>query len=134
MSDYLQSRVQYDEWLQGHLETLASAGKGACSATEAQRARQALERRYPVDDRGAVAELNQRGFDVPPWILEMLADGLKLRHIGGVRVWYPSDIDRVFNYCRSNEVDELLTGSARRRKARGISWAEEAAVNSELLA
>ena len=57
--------------------------------------RQAWERRYPRDLKLVHRELVARDIRLPQGVLERHEEIARLVVIGGVKVWYPSDVDRM---------------------------------------
>lgn len=119
---YIASRQEHDQEREAFIQSLFHD-----APDQAQRAR---EQFYPVDIRGAIAELRRRGLDACETSFPAFCDLASLRRIGRSYVLYPADIDAVA--LRMAEVN-LLLPSAKRRKEMGVSYGQEAEVQRELL-
>jgi len=86
----MMNREEYDAYQAKQLQ-LAFSG----SSNAEEKIRQAWERRYPRELPLVKRELVMRDIRLAPGVLERYEEFGKLLEIGGVKVWYPSDIDRM---------------------------------------
>lgn len=123
LATYLMSRGQYEARCRERLESL--------NPDDPERVARALLHRYPATSEQAAAELQTRGLDAAAEALPSLARniGLEPRVIGRSHVWYPDDVDVLAEVL---DGANRLTHPAMWRRARGVSVAQEIAIEREV--
>lgn len=123
LSPYIMSREQYEDRCRDRLESL--------SPDNPERVTRSLRHRYPATSEQAAEELRTRGLDATAEALPALARnlGLELRVVGRNHVWYPDDIDSL---AEALDGANRLTHPAIWRRARGVSVAQEIAIEREV--
>jgi hypothetical protein len=112
--------VTREEFETHRVQVLMDAGQ-AGSLDEAQRM---VDREYPKSTDWAIDELQFRGLDATPWVIEGYCRRAEYAPpvVGGSRVWTKATIDRL---AEAMERDDRLTVGATYRKEFGLSWREE---------
>ncbi|MCP3981831.1 MAG: hypothetical protein GY716_21215 [bacterium] len=123
LSPYIMSREQYEDRCRERLESSL--------ADDPDRVTRALLHRYPATSEQAAGELRTRGSEVSAEALPPFARNLGLdpRVIGRSHVWYSDDIDLL---AEALDGANRLTHPATWRRARGVSVAQELAIEREV--
>jgi hypothetical protein len=125
LATYLMSREQYEDRCRERLEI--------SFPDDPDRVTRALLHRYPATSEQAAEELRTRGLDATAEALPPLARnvGLEPRVIGRSHVWYSDDIEVL---AEALAEANRLTHPAIWRRARGVSMAQEMAIEREVMA